>query len=208
MRRSWLRLFWAGVVVAVLAASYFLSSGLGDRFLHQEIETQLSRLLSGRVEIARVELHIVDGLRVEAHGFEAYRGTDPDGRPALSAARVLAWIDILSLLVGRLELSTLVLEGPQLRIEQRADGSVVGLPIPPRSDPSESDPDVDLAERIARELEALDPAASAFAERFRAADRIEIQNGTIRWIDHSHLAADGRPQSLRLELVSGVAERE
>jgi hypothetical protein len=208
VRRSWLRLFWAGVVVAAAAVGYLATSDLGERLLHQEIETQLSRLLSGPVEIAEVELRFADGLRLEARGLEAYRSPDPEGGPALRASRVLAWIDILALLVGRLELSTLILDGLQLRIEQAADGSFPELPLPRINARSEGERVVSIAEQLAQQLEWLDPAATAFAKRFRAADRIEILDGSVTWIDRRNLSAEGMPRELRLELISGVAERD
>jgi hypothetical protein len=208
VRRSWLRLFLAGVLVLGAIAGYLVSSGIGERLLHQEIETQLSRLLSGQVEIGEVELRFAHGLRLEARGLEAYPSTDPAGPPALRASRVLAWIDLLGLLVGRLELSTLVLEGPHLRIEQNADGSFARLPLPPISADRDTDKPVSLAERIAQSLESIAPVVTAFGERFRAADRIEVIDGTLNWIDHRRLAEDGTPQALRLELFSGVGERD
>ena len=61
MRRSWLRSFWAGLIVVAVAIGYLLSSGLGERLLHDEIETQLTRLLQGSVEIGEVKV------RVEGH---------------------------------------------------------------------------------------------------------------------------------------------
>ena len=208
MRRSWLRLFLAGVIVAGILTGYLVSSGLGRRLLHQEIETQLGRLLSGRVTIAEVELRFVDGLRFEARGLEAYPNADPEGQPALRASRVLAWIDFLALLIGRLELSTLVLEGPHLRVEQAADGSFPGLPLPNfvlLPDPAGT---TMLGEHFVQQLESLEPAASVFREHFRAADRIEILDGTVNWIDRRNLSKDGTPRELRLELISGVAERD
>jgi len=208
VRRSWLRLFLAGVVVVGAIAGYLASSGLGQRLLHQEIETQLGRLLSGRVEIAEVELRFVDGFRVEARGLEAYPSLDPSGQPALRANRVLAWIDLLALLIGRLELSTLILDGPHLRIEQRADGSFVQLPLPGVDSSADSEKTVSAGERLARQLESMAPATTAFTQRFRVADRIEILDGTVNWIDHGRLAEDGTPRELRLELVTGTAERD
>jgi hypothetical protein len=207
VRRSWLRLFLAGVVIVGIIAGFLVSSGLGERLLHQEIETQLGRLLSGRVEIAEVELRLIDGLRVEARGLEAYPSPDPTGQPALRANRVLAWVDLLALLIGRLELSTLILDGPHLRIEQRADGSFVQLPLPPIHSGTDTETTISSGERIVRQLESLPPAASAFADRFRVADRVEILDGTVNWLDHAHLSEDGTPRELRLELVSGTAER-
>ena len=62
VRRSWLRLFWLIVVIVGAVAGYLVSSGLGTRLLHREIETQLSRLLEGPVEIAEVDIRWEDGL--------------------------------------------------------------------------------------------------------------------------------------------------
>jgi hypothetical protein len=209
VRRSWLRLFWSGVLICGVIVGYLVISGVGDRLLHQEIETQLSRLLAGPVEIAHVEVRFEDGLLIEAHGFEAYPNPD-GGSPSLRAHRVLAWVDILAVLVGRLELSTLILEGPQVRIEQRADGSFVGLPLPPMPAmpaPPKGTTEPSFVERIAEQLESLDPAATAFLEDFRAADRIEVLDGSASWIDHSQLDEEGRPRELRVELVSGIGVR-
>jgi hypothetical protein len=208
VRRSWLRLFWAGVVVLGVAVGYLWSSGLGEQLVHREIETQLGRLLAGPVEFARVELRFAGGLRLEAHSLEAYPSADPTQDPVLRARRVLAWIDFLALLVGRLELSTLVLEGPHLRVERTADGSIKGLPLPRNALEHDDERSHSLGEEIIEQLEWLDPAATEFAERFRAADRIEIVDGTLQWIDHQNLTEDGAPNALRLELVSGFADRD
>ncbi len=143
MRLSWLRLFWAGVLILGAIIVYFATSGAGDRLLHREVETQLSRLLAGQVKIARVDVRFEDGLLIEARGLEAYPNPD-GGAPSLRASRVLAWVDILAVLVGRLELSTLILEGPRIRIEQRADGSFVGLPLPPMPAPARAVDAADL----------------------------------------------------------------
>jgi hypothetical protein len=208
VRRSWLRLFLAGILVVGAIAGYLVTSGLGARLLHQEIETQLSRLLSGQVEIAEVEVRFANGLRVEARGLEAFPSPDPGGPPALRANRVVAWVDLLALLVGRLELSTLILDGPHLRIEQETDGSFTRLPLPRLAAATEIEKALSIAERIARQLESLAPATAGFSQRFRAADRIEILDGSLNWIDRGRLADDGAPRELRLELVSGIAERD
>jgi len=208
VRRSWLRLFLAGVLVAGAIAGYLVTSGLGERLMHQEIETQLSRLLSGKVEIAEVELRFADGLRIEARGLEAYPSPDPGGQPALRANRVVAWVDLLALVIGRLELSTLILDGPHLRIEQEADGSFARLPLPRMAAEPDAEKALSISERIARRLESLAPAITDFSERFRAADRIEVLDGTVTWVDRGRLSEDETPQELRLELVSGSAERD
>ena len=206
MRRSWLRLFWAGVFICAVIVGYLAISGVGDRLLHQEIETQLGRLLAGHVEIARVEVRFEDGLLIEAHGFEAYPRPEGD-MPALRASRVLAWVDMLAILVGRLELSTLILEGPQIRIEQRADGSFIGLPIPSSTGPNKKTKASSVAENALRQLAALEPSANHFLETFRAADRISVIDGSLTLIDHTSQNEDGTPRELRFELLTGGAAR-
>ena len=61
-----MRLFWMAVVLVGIVAGYLVSSGVGTRLLHREIETQLSRLLAGPVAIGSVDVRWEEGLRVEA----------------------------------------------------------------------------------------------------------------------------------------------
>lgn len=218
MRRSWLRLFWLAVVLVGCVAGYLASSGLGTRLLHREIEIQLSRLLAGPVAIGEVDVSWADGLRVEARDVSAYysreSGPEPGAPPALSSRRVLAWVDLVALLVGRLELSTLTLEGPQVRVVRSPDGHFVGLPLPPVSAyPDEGLDDRDGAERFFADLAALDGVARRFAERFQAADRIEIVDGLLTWSETARQPTAGSPDSepppaLRFELLNGFAEKD
>lgn len=239
-----MRLFWMAVVLVGALAGYLVSSGLGTRLLHDEIEVQLTRLLEGPVSIGSVAVRFEDGLRIEARDVSAYPGVSggggsapapagpgaerpgaaaapadassasgvvvsprrADGPAALRARRILAWVDLLSLLIGRLELSTLVLEGPHLRLVQNADGSFVGLPIPaPSSYPDEGLDDRAPAEQVFARIAALDIEAERIAAGFRAADRIEIVDGTIEWIGPPSVDAD--PTRVRVELLNGAAER-
>jgi uncharacterized protein involved in outer membrane biogenesis len=205
LRRSWLRLFWAGIVVAGALVGYLATSGLGQRLLQQEVETQLSRRLGGPVTVAAVELGLEDGLRLELRGLEAFPRATPSEPPALRAHRVLAWIDVLALLIGRLEVSTLIVEGPQLQIERNADGSFVDLPLPPLT-PTVG-PANESAEDLIRLLEGLDPRASELVANFRAANRIEVRDGSLNWIESRQGIEHAAPEILRLELINGVAER-
>ena len=206
MQRSWLRLFWLTVVLVGVLAGYLVSSGLGTRLLHREIETQLSRLAQGPVEISTVEVHFRDGLQVEAREVSAYPNPIAGNPPILRARRVLAWVDFLALLIGRLELSTLILEGPHIRLVQQADGSFAGLPIPaPTSYPDEGLDNRSPAEQIFVRLAELDGVANRAAENFRVADAIEIVDGTVEWIGPPSL--DESTESLRVELLNGRASR-
>ncbi|MCR9097695.1 MAG: hypothetical protein NXI30_26045 [bacterium] len=206
MRRSWMRLFWMAVVLVGIVAGYLVSSGVGTRLLHTEIETQLSRLLQGPVGIGAVGLSWEEGLRVEARDLTAYPSPIEDTPHGLRARRVVAWVDLLALMVGRLELSTLVLEGPHVRLVQDVDGGWVGLPLPaPSSYPDEGLDDREPAERVFARLAELDGAASRVADEFSAADRIVVVDGTLEWIGPP--TAEGTPARLRVELLNGTAER-
>jgi hypothetical protein len=209
MRRSWLRLFWAGVLVGAAVLGYVVSSGLGRALLHREIEVQLGRLLAGPVAIERVEVHLRAGLELEAFGFEAY----PDPRaltpPALRARRVVAGIDSLALLIGRLRLRSLLFEGLHLRVERDPDGALAQLPFPPlrRSSPAillASTP----AEALLQRIESLDDVGLALLEGDRLPRRLEIRDGTLHWLDHRAAGPDGLPLAFRFELLHGVLERD
>lgn len=207
MRRSWLRLFWAGIVVAGAIAGYLATSGFGERLLQQEIETQLSRRLGGPVEVSTVSFGLDDGLRFEFQGLEAFPNPVPTRKPALRVHRVLAWIDIPALLIGRLEASTLILEGPQLQLEEAPDGSFAGLPLATFAPNPPIEHADSIVEQIARRLKGLDSAASAFVDDFHAADRIEIRDGSVHWTRPDRPDDDGSPAILRLELINGVGAR-
>ncbi len=209
MRHSWLRLFWAGVLVAAAAVGYVVSSGLGRDLLHREIETQLGRLLAGPVAIERVEIQLRAGLALEAFGFEAYPDPGALAPPALRARRVVAGIDSLALLIGRLRLRSLLLEGLHLRVERNPDGALSQLPVPPLR---RSGPPILLAstpaEALLQRLESLDDVAHALLEGDRLPRQVEIRDGNLHWLDRRIPGPDGLPLALRFELLHGVLERD
>ncbi len=221
-----MRLFWLVVVLVGTLAGYLVSSGLGTRLLQDEIEVQLSRLLKGPVSIGSVDVRFENGLRIEARDVSAFPGTATpapslvgvagasagrsadaqDTPPTLRARRILAWVDLLSLVIGRLELSTLVLEGPHVRLIQNADGSFAGLPVPsPSTYPDEGLEDRSPTEQVFARIAELDLEAERLADGFRAADRVEIVDGTLEWIGPPNLDTDS--SRLRVELLNGSAER-
>ena len=208
MRPSWMRLFWLTVVLAGAIAGYLVSSGLGTRLVHDEIEVQLTRLLEGPVGIGSVEVRFNDGLQVEARDVSAYPNPVESEPPVLRARRIVAWVDLVSLLIGRLELSTLMLEGPHVRLVQNLDGSFAGLPISAlRIYADEGLEDRSPAEQIFARIAELDLKADAAVARFRAADRIEIVDGTLEWIGPPSSEYGEAARSLRVELLTGQAER-
>lgn len=204
MRRSWLRLFLTGVLLLGALVGYLAWSGTGGRLLHDEIEAQLSRRLERAVSLEAVDLAIDRGLRLSVRNLRIHPTTETRGEPLLRAGRVVAWIDIPALLIGKLALRSLVLEGPSLRLDRAQDGRFAGLPLPDFS-ASEFDDRGDVyGEGLVRAVEGLESMARESADRFQIANRVEIRDGTLRFVDHTR-AADEPP--LRLELVQLVAER-
>ncbi|MBW2498430.1 MAG: hypothetical protein JRF61_14245 [Deltaproteobacteria bacterium] len=209
VRRSWVRLFSAAVLMVAVAAGYVVSSGLGERLLHREIERQLTRLLRGPVAIEEVILHFDQGLRLEALGLEAFPGADPLEPPAVRAPRVLAEIDSFALLIGRLELGSLVFEGPQFLVKRAQDGSISNLPIAlwARTAPDEGTTAPAGAEGLLARIETLDAVTTDLLEEIDVANRLEVRSGTVHWIDHSAEDEGGAIIDVRLELLEGVVER-
>jgi hypothetical protein len=209
VRRSWVRLFSAAVLVVAITAGYVVSSGLGERLLHREIERQLTRLLRGPVAIGEVIFHFDRGLRLEALGVEAFPGSDPLEPPAVRAPRVIAEIDSFALLIGRLELGSLVFEGPQFHLKRAQDGRVANLPIAlwARTAPSDDTAAPPGAEGLLARIESLDAATTDLLEEMDIANRLEVRGGTVRWIDHSAEDEGGEIIDVRLELLEGVVER-
>ena len=204
MRRSWLRLFLAGVLVLGLVAGYLVWSGRAGRLLHREVESALSRRLGRAVEIASTSLRLERGLRVSVHNLRIHPTTTAEGVPLLRAGRVVAWIDIPALLIGRLALSSIVLEGPSLRIERAADGSFPALGLPAFETDGRTEREDVYGERLARAVEGLEPLAQRAALQLRFTSRLELRDGTVTFIDRMRT---GDPAEIRLELLQLDAQR-
>lgn len=204
MRRSWLRLFLTGVLLLGALVGYLAWSGTGGRLLHEEIEAQLSRRLERAVSLEAVDLGIERGLRVSVRNLRIHPTAETVGEPLLRAGRVVAWIDIPALLIGKLALRSLVLEGPSLRLDRAQDGRFAGLPLPDFNTSEFDDRGDVYGEGLARAVEGLEPTAREAADRLQIANRVEIRDGTLRFVDQTR-AADDPP--LRLELVQLLAER-
>ncbi len=201
-----MRLFWLGMVLASALAGYLVSSGLGERLLHDEIESQLSRLLGSPVEIGAVDLRWQDGLRVEARNVSAFPGPAESGPPLLRARRIFVWVDSVALWVGRLTLRRIVLEGPHVRLIRTVDGSFFGLGLPPTQSPAENQPDTSAAlERFLSQITSLEEKTARAVDRVELADRLEVVDGTLEWTDAGHPNPNATP--LRVELLNGIAER-
>ena len=123
-RIAWILL--TGFLVAI-AAGYWFSSVVGTEAIREETETQLSALLASPVRLRRAGLAVQGGLFIQAESVGAY----PDSTSALGsrlfAKRMIAEIDLLALLTGRLRLSGLVLEDVTFDIRREAEAEPVHL---------------------------------------------------------------------------------
>jgi AsmA-like C-terminal region len=196
------------VIVVGAATGYLVSSGLGERLLHAEIDRQLTRLMAGNVEIGEVKVHFRGGLRLEARDLEAYTRADDSSLSAMRANRAVAWVDPLALLIGRLELSTLVLEAPFVRLEQDAAGRFRDLPLPPIEFGPIGADNEGWTEALIQRIEGLDATAEALFGSIRSADRVEILDGTIQWLRPGLSGDEAARSEVRLELFSTVIERD
>lgn len=204
MRLSWLRLFLTGVLVLGLVAGYLVWSGTAARWLHGEVESALSERLGRAVEIESADLRLERGLRVSVHNLRIHATPVAQGVPLLRAGRVVAWIDIPALLIGRLALGTIVLEGPSLRVERAPDGSFPALGLPAFVPGPRVERDDVYGEALARAVEALEPLAQQAAERLRIASGLEVRDGTVTLVDRMRA---GEPAELRLELLQIEGQR-
>ncbi|MCZ6783357.1 MAG: hypothetical protein O7G30_08620 [Proteobacteria bacterium] len=200
MRRALIRIVTVLVLfLTALAGGYLLSSGLAQEALRVEVETQLARVLRGPVSIESVRLIPGLGLAVEGRNIEVY--PDPDG-PGLSAEWARVEIDLLSLLLGRIRLDELWVEGAHLRIVRRADGSWFPYPMAALgrgSGDGAPDPEpalflVRACERVTREL----------VEDALVADHLEVRRSRVSWTDHR--TRSGRPLRMGVEAINGTLD--
>lgn len=109
-----LLLFGAG-----LLAGFSIAGQTAPRRLREAVEASLSHALGTQASVEEVRVGLRPKLTIEAAGVTAWPG--PSG-PALTAERLEATLDPASLLVGRVRLSSLALDGVRLALLHGADG--------------------------------------------------------------------------------------
>lgn len=206
------------VLGAGLLGIGWFASGAGPRFLHRQLESALSRRLARTVSVEAIDLRLDRGLRLSLRNLRIASSLEPtktaptprpDARserdPALlRAGHAVAWIDIPALLIGRLALGTIRIEGAHLRVERAADGSFPGLGLPPLAEGAPAERDEVFGEGLVQAVESLEPLAQRAAERVRIASRLELRDATLSFVDG--LRPPETPP-LRLELVGVTAHR-
>ena len=116
MRPALLRLaLICALFLAAFASGYGLSSSLGQGAIRREAESQLGRLMGGRVSIDRADVRLRGGLWIEGRGVKVYPGSRG---PGLLGREVRARIDVIALVTGRFRVLDLEIDGLELEIER------------------------------------------------------------------------------------------
>lgn len=136
------------------------------KFLQQPIERKLSSLLGAAVTFRGLRISPLAG-RLEAEGMTV-AGDEAD-KPLLFVRRIVAEISRTKALTGQLVVKSLVVEGPEIFLVRRSDGSLNIPPRPPKP------PVVD------------EPADETGGWQFEA-QSIRVEDGRIRFERDSQVA--------------------
>jgi hypothetical protein len=203
LRRARIRILIASTLFLLAGgAGYLVSSSLGQQFLRDEADRQLTKLMRGSVTVEQLHLRLRLALEIEADNVSAYPG--PEG-PGLFARRVSASVDLLSLLMGRPRLRRLRLDEPHMHIEHLGPG-VWSPPIVAKLGERERERtgDRDL-ERHLGLLRAIEATTRVLLVETRVADVVEINAGRVTFIDA--VGDDPRPVTFRLERIKARLAR-
>ncbi|HJO24355.1 MAG: AsmA-like C-terminal region-containing protein [Myxococcota bacterium] len=150
--------------------------------LHREIETRLTDLLGGPVQIGELRLSLRWGVLVEGRDLTVWPS---EGGPALHVSRATAKIRIFSHLTGQERIRSVRLERPLLHMTHHPDGSITPEAVSAlfadsdEETPTEGDPSTGLL----GPLDALEPFARNLLERLVVAESFEILGGRIEFVD-------------------------
>jgi len=169
--------------LALLLATAALGFGVATRLwperLRSEAEERLSRAAGTPVSIG--SLRVSFGLGIEIEAFDVRVWPSPTGA-RLQVPRVSARPRILPLMIGRLRLRRLVLDGARLHVERTRSGSWEPPPLAAlaRDDDRRERPHPD---ELLGPLIALEVAARSLLEQPRLADTLAIRNGGVAFRD-------------------------
>jgi uncharacterized protein involved in outer membrane biogenesis len=110
------------------------------KFLQQSIEKKLSNLLGAKVTFERLKISALSG-RLEAENM-IVAGDTPD-RPLLTIRGIEAQIAVAKALAGQIVVKSLLIEGPEIFLIRREDGSlnIPKRPVKFASDAPQESPD-------------------------------------------------------------------
>lgn len=188
MRRIVAALIGLMLLGSLLWAGFEVARAVAPARLHAEVEGLLAEATQAPVEIAEVRFVWGFPLRLEGRGLRLWDG-------ALRIEQAKARLDVLSLLIGRPRLVRLRLDGAELHVTQRADGTWQP-PIVSEGPPGPA------AEALLVPFQQVQGLARFLLARPLLADMLVVRNGAL-----SVSRADprgGPPSVLRFEGLQGL----
>ncbi len=201
--RHWIAGIGLGLAVTALglALGSNISSRLGPEGLRAEAEERLSDAIQSPASIGSLRVNVGFGIGIEIFEIELWR-TASGAR--LRIPRIEARLKLLPLLIGRIRLSRVLVEGPRLSLERSVDGTwTPRLPVSllPRGNQAPRS-------ELLNPLIALEGAFRSLLEAPLGADHLAVRNGGIHFIDAQTYAqpspgAVREPVSLLLQGIHG-----
>jgi len=190
--------------LAAFASGYGLSSSLGQGAIRREAESQLGRLMGGRVSIDRADVRLRGGLWIEGRGVKVYPGSRG---PGLLGREVRARIDVIALVTGRFRVLDLEIDGLELEIERsQADR---WSPYPIRAIDRRGgagDPD-DLENKLGT-LRVIDGITRTLLEHPFIAQRIALRESRVRLVDRFVRERGATPFQVEIDRIEGRLEHD
>ncbi|MEE8508936.1 MAG: hypothetical protein V3T07_07725, partial [Myxococcota bacterium] len=204
--RRWITGIGLGLAVTALALALGsdISSRLGPEGLRAEAEERLSDATRSPASIGSLRVNLGLGIGIEAFDVELWR-TASGAR--LRIPRIEARLKLLPLLIGRIRLSRVLVEGPRLSLERSIDGTwAPRLPVSLLQRGNEA-PEAPRSEPL-NSLIALEGAFRSLLEAPLGADSLVVRNGGIHFIDAQTDAqpspgADPEPVTLLVQGIHG-----
>lgn len=190
--KRFLVLSGALLLLVVAGAAVFLLTFDADRY-RPRVVARLETALGRAVQLERISLRWHGGLAADLKKLAIYPGRGREGGPALRAENVIAQLRLIPLLRGEVQLVSVWVIGPEMRLLRTPDGAmrIEGItPLPETSAPTASP---------SPSTTAPSPAVQAIPLVIR---QLGIREGTVHIRDLSVRP----PVELTLEQVSGVAE--
>lgn len=120
---SWIRWWGLGAFVAIVGGAFALWLLFADTFVRWGIEAAGTRMVGAQVELASADASFSPA-RLELRGL-AITNPDEPMRNALEAERIAFDIDWIGLLLDRVQIDTVSLEGLRFGTERESSGAVV-----------------------------------------------------------------------------------
>ena len=203
-RRSSTRLaLGLGLFALAVALGFLASSQVGERWMREEAEFQLGRLLDADVRIERIGLRLRYGIEVHGTGITA---SYANGREqTLTASTASVSFETASLLVGRLRIARLELD--QLAVPLARDLQGAWSPDYGRGRKDESRSDPEGLEAQLNGLRGLIGAVHFLLRDQKIADHIVLRDASIEILDERPRAGAREPVRIRLEGIEGQLDR-